>query len=199
MSFIGDFIYAAAYVYVLLIIIRVLLTWINPNPYSPVMRYLSMAVDPVLRGGRRLFPFTLGGIDFSPVLVIIALSLAGFFIGRGLVLLGHGAPPAVLLPLLALALISFMDQIAWIIFILMSLRVLMSLVNPAPYNPVVMIVYGLTEPLLAPLRGFFLRGPGGLDFRALIFLAATLLVQHVLLGRLYLLTAAWIGRLAPGF
>jgi YggT family protein len=72
----------------------------------------------------------------------------------------------------------------------------MSLVNPAPYNPLVLIVYGLTEPLLAPLRGFFPRGPGGLDFRALIFLVIALLAQQVLLKSLYVLVATWIGQSA---
>ncbi len=190
----GNIIYIAANIYVWIIIARVLLTWINPNPYSPLMRFLSKLVDPLLNRARRILPFTLGGIDFSPILAIIAVGLAGYVVGRGLILIGQGAPVTVLFPLLAMAAVSFIDSIAWLLIIVMAARLIMSLVNPAPYNPLVLIVYGLTEPLLAPLRGLFPRGPGGLDIRALIFLVVLVLAQQVLLKSLYVLVASWIGQ-----
>ncbi|MGL4209783.1 MAG: YggT family protein [Candidatus Adiutrix sp.] len=192
MVFIGQFIYYATYIYVLLIVLRVLLTWINPNPNSPMMLFLASATDPVLNQGRRLVKFTLGGIDFSPVLVILLISMFGFVVGKGLYFIGLGAPIAILLPLVSLTLIGFVGQVCWVIIILMAVRLLMSLVNPAPYNILVLIVYGLTEPLLAPLRGFFPKGPGGLDLRALIFLVVTVLIQQVLVNRLDLLVSSWI-------
>lgn len=192
----GNALSFAANIYIWIIIARVLLTWINPNPYSPVMRFLSKLVDPVLNRARKMLPFTLGGIDFSPILAIIVIGLLGFVLGKGLVLIGQGAPVTVLAPLLAMAVISFIDSIAWLIIILMIARVVMSLVNPAPYNPLVLIVYGLTEPLLAPLRGFFPRGPGGLDFRALVFMLIAVLAQQVLLKSLYVLVGSWIAQSA---
>ncbi|UQZ88413.1 hypothetical protein C4J81_03985 [Deltaproteobacteria bacterium Smac51] len=194
LAILGNIIYFACNIYVWVIIARVLLTWINPNPYSPVMRFLSKMVDPLLNRARKIIPFTLGGIDFSPILVIIGVGLGGYVVGKGLILIGYGAPVTVLLPLLAMAVVSFMDSIAWILIIAMIARLVMSLVNPAPYNPLVLIVYGLTEPLLAPLRGFFPRGPGGLDFRALVFLLVVILAQQVLLKSLYALVGSWIGR-----
>ena len=189
----GNIIYLAVNIYIWVIIARVILTWINPNPYSPVMRFLSTLVDPLLNRARRILPFTLGGIDFSPILLIIVLGLVGYVAGKGLILIGLGAPVTVLAPLLAMAAVSFMDSILWLLVIIMAARLIMSLVNPAPYNPLVLIVYGLTEPLLAPLRGLFPRGPGGLDLRALCFLAVTLLVQQVLLKSLFTLVGSWIG------
>ncbi len=188
----GNIIYIAANVYVWIIIVRVLLTWINPNPYSPLMRFLSKLADPLLNRARKTLPFTLGGIDFSPILAIIAVGLAGYVLGKGLMLIGRGAPATVLIPLLAMAVVSFIDSIAWLLIIVMAARLIMSLVNPAPYNPLVLIVYGLTEPLLAPLRGLFPRGPGGLDIRALIFLVVLVLAQQVLLKSLYTPVASWI-------
>lgn len=194
----GNAIYLAVNIYVWLIIARVLLTWINPNPYSPVMRFLSALVDPVLNRARNIMPFTLGGIDFSPVLVIIAIGLLGFVLGKGLSLIGQGAPVTVLAPLLAMAAVSFIDSIAWLLIVIMAARLIMSLVNPAPYNPLVLIVYGLSEPLLAPLRGFFPRGPGGLDIRALVFLLIVILAQQVLLKSLFALVGAWISQSVMG-
>ncbi len=108
--------------------------------------------------------------------------------------LGLGRPAEVILPLLALNLIRLLYSIAWLLMVIMAARLIMSLVNPAPYNPLVLIVYGLTEPLLAPLRGLFPRGPGGLDLRALFFLVVAVLIQQVVLRSLHVLVATWIGQ-----
>jgi len=189
----GQLINLATMIYVILIIIRVLLTWVNPNPYSPFMRFLAKAADPVLNLGRRMAPFTFGGIDFSPILVIILVQLIGLVLGEWCIQVGLGHPVTVILPLLALNLIRLLDSVAWILMIIMVARVIMSLVNPSPYNIIVQIVYGLSEPLLAPMRRFFPVGPGGLDLRALIFLVIIILVRMVLLGSLVRAVVGWIG------
>ena len=55
------------------IIIRVLLTWIpNLNPDNPLVRLLRQITDPILEPARRLIP-PLGGVDISPVILILAL------------------------------------------------------------------------------------------------------------------------------
>ncbi len=192
----GQCVYYGVSIYVWLIILRVLLTWISPNPYSPLMRLLSRITDPLLNQARRRLPFTLGGLDFSPVLVIIVIHLAGVVLGQWLISLGHGGPPLMLAPLAALGLISLLDSIAWLLVIVMAARLLMSLVRPSPYNIIVQIVYGLTEPLLAPLRRFFPPGPRGMDWRPLVFLAVTLLVQRVLLASLSAAALEWIRKIA---
>ncbi|MDL2227197.1 YggT family protein, partial [Deltaproteobacteria bacterium OttesenSCG-928-M10] len=188
----GQVVYYGVVIYVWIIIARVLLTWVNPNPYSPLMRFLSSLTDPLLNRGRRLVPFTFGGLDFSPIVVIILIQLAGTVLGVSLMSIGQGAPLSVVAPVVGLALISLLDSIATILIILMALRLIMALVNPSPYNIIVQIVYGLTEPLLAPLRRLFPAGPGGFDTRALIFLAVTVLVKWVVLGSLSGATAKWM-------
>jgi len=191
----GQIIYYGVTIYVWVIILRVLLTWINPNPYSPFMRFLSRLTDPVLNRARRWVPFTLGGIDFSPVLVIIVVQLTGVIAGQWLMSLGMGLPASVIFPLLALGLISLLNSIAWLLVIVMAIRLIMSLVHPSPYNIIVQIIFGLTEPLLAPLRRFFPPGPRGMDFRPLVFLVTTLLLQHVVLGSLAVAALEWMGQL----
>ena len=192
----GQIIYYAVMVYVWVIIIRVLLTWINPNPYSPFMRFLSRMTDPVLNRFRRWVPFTLGGIDFSPLLAIIVVQMAGVLTGQWLMSLGMGLPALVILPLLAMGLISLLNSIAWLLVVVMAIRLIMSLVHPSPYNIIVQIIYGLTEPLLAPLRRFFPPGPRGMDFRPLVFLITTLLLQYVVLSSLGLAAVQWMGQMA---
>jgi len=181
----GQAILYGSVIYVWLIIIRVGLTWINPNPYSPLMRGLAWAVDPVLTRARRLCPLTLGGLDFSPVLAIIAVNLAGSILGKWLLGVGLGLPPASLFfSLAAREILTMLQSLVWLVIILMFVRLLMSLVRPSPYNIIVQVVYSLTEPLLAPLRRAFPPGPGGLDWRPLVFLLILLLLQFVVLGSL---------------
>lgn len=181
----GQVILYGSVVYIWLIIIRVALTWINPNPYSPLMRCLAWAVDPVLARARRLLPLTLGGLDFSPVLAIIVVRFVGAVLGRWLWGVGLGAAPAPLFFTLAAGeLLTLLDSLVWLVIILMFVRLLMSLARPSPYNVIVQVVFSLTEPLLAPLRRAFPPGPGGLDWRPLVFLLILLLLRFVVLGSL---------------
>jgi YggT family protein len=181
----GRIILYGSIVYLWVIIIRVALTWINPSPYSPLMRFMARVTDPVLNRARRLMPLTLGGLDFSPVLAIIAIRFFGVVLGRWLEGLGAGASASALFFALAAGeLLGLLQSLVWLVIILMFIRLLMSLARPSPYNIIVQVVFSLTEPLLVPLRRAFPPGPGGLDFRPLVFLLILLLLQFVVLGSL---------------
>ncbi len=65
--------------YMWLIIIRALLSWVNPDPYNPIVRFLYQATEPVLFRARRLLP-ALGGMDISPIVVIFAIYFLKFFV-----------------------------------------------------------------------------------------------------------------------
>lgn len=54
------------------VLIRVILSWINPDPYHPAARVLDALTTPVLRPAQRLLP-PIGGLDLSPILVMLAL------------------------------------------------------------------------------------------------------------------------------
>ena len=181
----GQVIRYGAIIYFWVVILRVALTWINPSPYSPLMRFLARATDPVLTRARRLMPLTLGGLDFSPVLVLIVIQFVGAVLGRWLEGLGAGVPVSFFF-LAAWELLGLIQSLVWLAIILMFIRLLMSLVRPSPYNIIVQVVFSLTEPLLAPLRRAFPPGPGGLDYRPLVFLLVLLLLQFVVLGSLAL-------------
>ncbi|MDX1775391.1 MAG: YggT family protein [Desulfobulbales bacterium] len=61
----------AAYMWI--IIGRAILSWVNPDPYNPIVRFLHDVTEPVLSRIRRLVPSFAGGIDFSPMIVILAI------------------------------------------------------------------------------------------------------------------------------
>jgi len=59
-------------IYIWIIIARCLISWVNPNPYHPVVRFLYRATEPVLAPARRLIP-PIAGLDLSPIAVIFLL------------------------------------------------------------------------------------------------------------------------------
>jgi YggT family protein len=54
------------------IIIRALISWVNPDPYNPIVSFLYRATEPVLSRVRRVIPY-MGGIDLSPMIVILVI------------------------------------------------------------------------------------------------------------------------------
>lgn len=76
-------------IYIWVIVIRALISWVNPDPYNPIVRFLYRATEPVLRPVRRIVPIGGIGIDFSPLIVIVVLILARFLLVKGLVELAY--------------------------------------------------------------------------------------------------------------
>lgn len=70
-------------IYMWFIIISALLTWVNPDPYNPIVRFLYSVTDPVLRPIRRRLGMAMG-IDISPLIVIFAIMFARSFIVKTL-------------------------------------------------------------------------------------------------------------------
>ncbi|MGO9451315.1 MAG: YggT family protein [Candidatus Binataceae bacterium] len=60
-------------IYFWIVIIAALLTWIEPNPYNPIVRFLHSVTEPVFDWVREHLPVFFGGIDFSPLVVIITI------------------------------------------------------------------------------------------------------------------------------
>jgi len=65
-------------IYIVVIIIRAIVSWFRPNYFNPIVRFLFGITDPVLNPVRDLIYYKmgirLGGIDISPLVVILALS-----------------------------------------------------------------------------------------------------------------------------
>jgi YggT family protein len=59
--------------YMWIIIGRAVVSWVSADPYNPVVRFLYEATEPVLSRIRGILPMSVGGIDFSPVIVIMGI------------------------------------------------------------------------------------------------------------------------------
>lgn len=74
----------ALWTYMWIIIIRAVLSWVNPDPYNPIVRALYAITEPVLSRLRRRLPIAMGGIDFSPLIVIFAIYFLQIFLVQSL-------------------------------------------------------------------------------------------------------------------
>ena len=88
---IGNLIYAVATIldYILiianwLVIIRALISWVNPDPYNVIVHFLYKVTDPILAPFRRFFPAYSTGIDISPIFALIAIWFLKLFLVRSL-------------------------------------------------------------------------------------------------------------------
>ena len=62
--------------YMWVAIASALLTWVNPDPYNPIVRFMRNITDPVYMRIRRWFPFVvLGSMDLSPIVVIFGIQI----------------------------------------------------------------------------------------------------------------------------
>lgn len=59
--------------YELVLIVRIFMSWMRPDPYHPVVQWIRRLTDPVLEPVRRMLPTNAMGIDFSPLIVFILL------------------------------------------------------------------------------------------------------------------------------
>ncbi len=69
---VADVISLVLEVYTWLIVARALISWVDPNPYNPIVNFLYTVTEPVLERARRIIPL-IGGIDFSPIAVLLLI------------------------------------------------------------------------------------------------------------------------------
>ena len=89
MLVLGNFLYALAIVvdygltiYLWVVIARAVLSWVSPDPYNPIVRFIHNVTEPVLSRIRRALPLNLGGIDISPIIVMmVVIFLQRFLVG----------------------------------------------------------------------------------------------------------------------
>jgi len=75
-------------IYMYIIIGRAIISWVNADPYNPIVRFLYKATEPVLYRVRRFMP-DMGGLDLSPLVVIFAIYVFKLFIIKSLYMMAY--------------------------------------------------------------------------------------------------------------
>ena len=65
-------------------IARAVLSWVSPDPYNPIVRFIHNVTEPVLYQIRKRLPMMYGGIDFSPIVVILIIIFLRIFVVNSL-------------------------------------------------------------------------------------------------------------------
>jgi YggT family protein len=77
--------------YLVIVFARAVISWVNPDPYNAIVRFLYQATEPVFRWVRRRLPLLTGaGMDFTPMVVILAILFVQRFLLPVLVHLVRG-------------------------------------------------------------------------------------------------------------
>lgn len=88
----ANLIYLVSNAYIWIVIARAVISWVNADPYNPVVRFLIQATDPVLRRIRSWLP-PLSGLDLSPILLIFGIIFLQSFLVPTLQHLGRILSP----------------------------------------------------------------------------------------------------------
>ncbi len=87
MFIISNFIFAIAQVinyvlefYMWVIVIRAVLSWVSPDPYNPIVRFIHNITEPLMYQVRKRLPLQGGGVDLSPIVVILAIVFMKTFV-----------------------------------------------------------------------------------------------------------------------
>lgn len=85
---VGEVIQLGVYVFIFAMLIRVVLSWIQPGGYNPVLSLINQLTEPLMAPARRIIP-PFGGLDISPMLVFIFLYLTLMLVVRPILDFGH--------------------------------------------------------------------------------------------------------------
>ena len=169
--------------YIAVVLIRFLLQWARADFYNPISQFVVRVTAPVLRPLRQIIP-GYGGMDLASMVLAWALKAVELAVIAGL--LGHGGP---LLGALAWAVPALLELVIDLFLFAILIRVILSWVNPDPYNPAVALLDRLTDPVLSPAQRL-LPPIGGIDLSPMLVMVGLVLLQMLLVPPLKALTGS---------
>lgn len=181
---IGQILLFLLQIYSWMIIGRIIISWVNPDPRNPIVQFLYRVTEPVMAPFRRMLP-SFGGIDFSPILVFVAIMIAqkvvaALFLGPGL---SMGTASMLFRELLTVVhLLVTLYMVVLLIRAGISLYVWLSFrqgrrTGNLLQQPGALFIFKATEPVIRPIRER-IPAVGGLDLSPII----VALVLAILLG-----------------
>ena len=160
--------------YLTIVLLRFLLQLVRADFYNPVSQALVKATAPVLKPLRRIIP-GLFGIDIAGLVLAIVVQMLGMV----LMLLINGYGLLNPLYMLVWSVLGCIGVVIYIFYAAIIVSIIVSWVAPGTYNPIVLLLHQLTEPVMAPFRRI-LPPLGGLDLSP-IFVFLLLNVLQIIL------------------
>jgi YggT family protein len=166
--------------YLLVMLLRFLFHFARADFYNPISQFVVRATNPLVRPTRKLFP-AFGRFDSA------SLALAGVLQALGIVtlLLLHGVGLVGPTLILAWSVIGVIGLLVNIYFFALLAMIIISWVAPTSRHPALLLLWQVTEPVMAPVRRI-LPPMGGLDFSPiLVFILINVLqiaLRHMAAG-----------------
>ena len=150
-----DFISASISIYMLLIIVRLVLSWISSEQHRNNKGALAKLCDPYLNIFRKIPFFTIGYIDFSPIIALAVLVIFGDIIRQfgllGTITLG------IILAICIKAIWNAIVSILFFIFAVVLIRVIILLIKRTAESPILTSIDSFLEPLSSKIASIFTR------------------------------------------
>ena len=158
----------------LAVLLRFLLQLVRADFYNPISQFIVKVTNPFLAPLRRIIP-GMWGVDMATVLLLVLLQMLGI---TAILLLSDYSLPNVLL-LLVWAVLGVAGLLVNFYFFAILAMIILSWVAPGSRNPVVYLLYQLTEPVMAPFRKI-LPPIGGLDLSPILVFILINIIQIAL-------------------
>jgi YggT family protein len=169
--------------YIALVLLRFVLQWTRADFYNPISQFVVKLTSPVLRPLRQVIP-GYGGMDIASL--VLAWLLQAVELGLLALILGVDRN---ILGALAWALPALVSLAFNMILFAILIRVILSWVNPDPYNPAVGLLNRLTEPFMRPARRL-ISPIGGLDLSPMVVMIVLVVLEMLIVPPLKLVTAS---------
>ncbi|RLV58262.1 YggT family protein [Parashewanella curva] len=150
--------------YLSIVILRLWLQFVRADFYNPFSQFIVKATHPIVAPIRRVIP-SIGSFDtatFILALIVVTVKMT--------LLSLIANTPIDFLAISLFSLVSVIKHAGFLLFWMLLIRAILSWFNQG-YNPFVMVLDQLTEPLLAPIRRI-IPPMGGLDFSVLLVIIA---------------------------
>ncbi len=155
------------------VLLRLLLQLTKVDFYNPISQFIVKVTQPVLKPMRRVIP-GLWGIDMATVVLAVLLQMLCISL---LLLLSGYAVNLLMLPIWAL--LGCIGVVSNIYLVAILVSIILSWVAPGSYNPIVLLLHQLTEPVMTPFRKI-LPPLGGLDLSPILVFLLINIIQILL-------------------
>jgi YggT family protein len=161
--------------YLTLVMLRFLLQLVRADFHNPLSQFVVKATNPPLRLLRRFIP-GLGGIDLAAIVLMFALQMLMIWLihvanARGINIGG----------MLLMSLAELISLMLNVLLVAIIAQVILSWVGPQGYNPIISLIYSLTEPVLRPARRI-LPPISGIDLSPLLVFLVMQLIKILLIA-----------------
>lgn len=164
--------------YILAVLLRFLLAKVRADFYNPLSQFIVKVTNPAIKPLRRLIPGYLG-VDWPSIILLFFVQTIEIIL---ISLVASGRIPAPL-GLLVLTIAYLLKEVIYVYLFIIIIQVVISWVNPGAYNPITVIMYQLSEPILKHARRL-IPPAGGFDWSSLVVLIVMQLLIILLVSPL---------------